>query len=246
MFTRRNAVKVVMSLPLLASVPVKGRADEQSQHSTSNEFGFVGPADDPEFGPAITGAVSPPMLVGSHKSRHGEVATAFQLLFDVPRGSSAFDAAKYFESITNKNGDGHKYNAEWPTRANPLITGFFSMTNTKPSEGDQTPWCAAFVNFCLYAAGKKTTFSALSGSFRRYGQQTDSPDTGDIVVFSRIGPAGRKGFGHVGLFVAANGEGIKVLGGNQKGDTKTTGAVTESIYPVEGRRLRLHSFRRIQ
>jgi uncharacterized protein (TIGR02594 family) len=126
-----------------------------------------------------------------------------------------------------------------------LIVSLFGMTNTAPAEGDQTSWCAAFVNFCLYAAGRTGTFSALSGSFRNFGKATSNPEAGDIVVFSAHGERGKKGFGHVGFFVKNEGEKIVVLGGNQGGKSNSTGAVTEIAFPREGTSLVLHSFRKI-
>jgi hypothetical protein len=39
-------------------------------------------------------------------------------------------------------------NPAHPTLANPVIVLFFLATKTEPS-GDKTPWCAAFMNWCL-------------------------------------------------------------------------------------------------
>lgn len=215
--------------------------------SGPNLFGFLTPEEDPEFGPIITGEKkSGAVTVSAGASRHDEVATAFRILFDVDRANGPLGAARYFESVAQKNSEGESYNREWLKRANPVIVGFFSMTNTLPSDGDQTSWCAAFVNFCLYVASKRTTFSALSGSFRKYGEATSSPEPGDIVVFSKYGEDGKKGFGHVGFFVARSGSEVTVLGGNQRGTTGSTGAVTTANFPVEGKSLILASFRRVQ
>lgn len=249
MTTRRKLLSISAvggaTTALLAS-----KAFAQSGLSDENllrKFGFVGPADDPEFGPTIRAKDEPLVgnVVGSAPSRPEEVATAFRLLLNAPRDTNQLAIASYFEKIPNKNADGEPYNFEWSNRANPLIVGFFSLTNTLPSEGDQTSWCAAFANFCLYLSGHKGTFSALSGSFRKYGQPTDNPKPGDLVVFSKWGEDGKKGFGHVGFFLAMEQDGIKMLGGNQRGATKSTGAVTTTTMPKESAELVLHSFRQV-
>ncbi len=156
--------------------------------------------------------------------------------------------AAYFNQITDLNRDNELYKAEWNSvRANPLIVGFFGMTNSLPSDGDQTAWCAAFVNFCLTAAGKQGTFSALSGSFRTHGEDAEDVGgavPGDIVVFKKTGEDGNKGFGHVGFFVAAEGDSLWVLGGNQRADSPNTnnpskGEVALTKFPRFGSSLTL-------
>lgn len=76
-----------------------------------------------------------------------------------------------------------------------------------------TAWCAAFVNAVLATNGLPGTGSLKARSFLNYGQETSSPQQGDIVVLKRGGNADQ---GHVGFFQGfdANG-GVKVLGGNQ-------------------------------
>jgi uncharacterized protein (TIGR02594 family) len=167
------------------------------------------------------------------------------LLFNAPRGANNLVIARYFEGITEKNGGGELYNREWTTRPNPLIVGLFSMTQTKPSNGDFTPWCAAFVSFCLYAAGKPSAYSALSGSYRRYGTATTDPQPGDVVVFANYGQSGTQGNGHVGFFIGLENGAIRVLGGNQVGNTGSTGAVTMSTFRRQDRTMELHSFRQV-
>jgi hypothetical protein len=144
---------------------------------------------------------------------------------------------------------------EWPVRANPLISHFFSATLTKP-QGDTTAWCAAFMNWCLLrshanasdevgaspgyysVSGKKfsdenltkfSTNSASSGSFRCW-DPISSPRRGNIVVFKNAGtdsltPA-CQGQGHVAFFLSIPRAGwVRVLGGNQS-DPGSGGAIT--------------------
>ncbi|QPT09719.1 TIGR02594 family protein [Sphingomonas paucimobilis] len=73
-------------------------------------------------------------------------------------------------------------------------------------------WCAAFVNSVLAAGGIKGTDSLSARSFLNYGQATDDPNKGDIVVSRR----GRnEAQGHVGFYQGTDAKGnILVLGGN--------------------------------
>lgn len=77
-----------------------------------------------------------------------------------------------------------------------------------------TAWCAAFVNSTLKQAGYEGTGSNMARSFMDWGQAVDTPQKGDLAVFTRGDPNGP--FGHVGFFEGYNPDGtIRVLGGNQ-------------------------------
>lgn len=95
-------------------------------------------------------------------------------------------------------------------------------------------WCAAFVNATLQQSGLPGTNSPAARSFLKYGQSVDTPQPGDLAVFSRGDPNGP--LGHVGFFqgYSEDGKSIKVLGGNQDD------AVSVKEYPVS----RLLGFRR--
>lgn len=182
-----------------------------------------------------------PALMGEAAPTEEEIVTAFDLLWNVPRNSTPVEIAEHIAEVAlnRRNADGEPYNQEWSFRANPLIIYMFAMTQTLPS-GDLTPWCAAFVNFCLYAAGKDGTKHAGSSTFRTYKSEASEPRRGDIVVFRDNEVAWR---GHVG-FLDQNLRGdnsgmVEVLGGNQSNQIKV------SSYEREGSRLSLHSFRRI-
>lgn len=114
---------------------------------------------------------------------------------------------------------------------------------------DTIAWCAAFLNWCLEAAGKPTTKSASSDSFKTYGTETKSPRQGEIVVFKSANPArAAAGFGHVGLFVERRyneqrkREEIVVLGGNQKAG-KRYSSVNVTSFPLQGSVNVFHSYR---
>lgn len=286
---KRRVFLTAGTAALACSHIVQSFAQEQpANHSTAADdvkrWGFVGPEDDPEFGPAITGDPTAGSAVGTGEARNKEVAKAMRLMFDAPvevfkrsaKGMKIslvsgkkitgqeprkfdldyrFDVenpisyAAYFDQLTDKNDDGELYKSEWNgARANPLIVGFFGMTNTLPSDGDQTAWCAAFVNMCLRAAAKEGTLSALSGSFRKHGKdakELGGPMLGDVVVFRNTGERGNKGFGHVGFFVAEEGDTIWVLGGNQRSSSPNRGEVTLAPFAKVSSSLLFHSYRRV-
>lgn len=81
---------------------------------------------------------------------------------------------------------------------------------------DETPWCAAFVNWCLGRCGIQGTGKPNAKSYLAYGEATANPQYGDIVVFKRGVLPWQ---GHVAFFVKFAGGGenrrVVVLGGNQ-------------------------------
>jgi hypothetical protein len=107
------------------------------------------------------------------------------------------------------------YARGWPTIYNPVIIEFFKATKTNPlapeNDGDNTAWCAAFVNWCIArglsrdgsisdATLKRGTQSASSGSFRCWESEaakpttigpplelSESPQPGDIIVWAQNG-----------------------------------------------------------
>ena len=104
-----------------------------------------------------------------------------------------------------------------------------------------TAWCAAFANAVLGVQGYEGTDKLNARSFLDWGQPTNTPDQGDVVVLWREDPSSWKG--HVGFFAGteerpdANGQMktfIKVMGGNQ-GDK-----VSINSYPAD----RLLGFRK--
>lgn len=124
---------------------------------------------------------------------------------------------------------------------NPLVVKIIKGTNGNPYNGDLTPWCASFVNWCIARSKSKNASylafgdnllkygsrSAASGSFRCWGAATQDPTEGDIVVYAMSGTEGdscpvssERSQGHVGFYVGrrvtAGGEiSYDLLGGNQ-------------------------------
>jgi uncharacterized protein (TIGR02594 family) len=112
---------------------------------------------------------------------------------------------------------------------NPRVLEYFKATNNL-GEGarskDETPWCSAFVNWCLEQAGYERTKSAVARSWLDWGQAIETPRRGCIVVFER-----EKKLGHVGFYMGETETHIKVLGGNQQNPETQIFEVSEKEYP---------------
>jgi len=166
-------------------------------------------------------AVSPLLrMLGKKPPLEEEVEMARTILAEAPRGQAPIVAARYFEAVTHVNKDGDPYTGEWPVRANPVIVHLFVATTTLPA-GDTTPWCAAFLNYCLQLSGKTGTKSASSGTFRCAGLEATRPSVGDVAVFGRHTDTAKcAGRGHVAFFISDLGAHVRVLGGNQSDRVK--------------------------
>jgi uncharacterized protein (TIGR02594 family) len=96
----------------------------------------------------------------------------------------------------------------------------------RPYIEDETPWCAAFVGYCIEACGLHltSTRSEAARSYQDWGVRIDRPIPGCVVVFWRGNPRGFSG--HVGFVTGVTREGhLIVLGGNQ-GDEVSEKAFT--------------------
>jgi uncharacterized protein (TIGR02594 family) len=174
-------------------------------------------------------------LFGVKAPRPEEVEKARQILAGAPSAGDPWKVAAYFADLTELNEDGEAYNSEWSVRANPVIVSFFKATNYGSPDGDQTKWCAAFMNWCLQRVGRKSTRSASSGSFRCFGDDATAPREGDIAVFKNLGQnAPCSGSGHVAFFLRRNEGRVEVIGGNQgnKIRVSTYSAQEKDGYPL--------------
>jgi uncharacterized protein (TIGR02594 family) len=194
-----------------------------------------------------------------------EVQKGKDIVAKCPVRQNPLNVAQFFADLrqgelnAGLGSDAHLYGEEWPVRANPVIVSFFDSTTLRTPAGDQTAWCAAFVNWCIVRSRQDRpdaqkllahTASAASETFRAWGQKTEAPRPGDIVVFQHKREAWR---GHVGFFVSQVGDGIYVLGGNQMParaklpdgtyERRNTGEINVSRMRVSGADLNLHSFR---
>lgn len=112
---------------------------------------------------------------------------------------------------------------------NPRVLEYLQSTTnlTKiASSKDETPWCSAFVNWCLQQTGYERTKNALARSWLSWGQAISKPRRGCIVVFQR-----EKKFGHVGFYLEETESEIKVLGGNQQNAETKIFEVSQKYYP---------------
>lgn len=143
------------------------------------------------------------------------------------------------------------YDWERSNYYNPVVIQFMTGVGLTPYDGDLTPWCAAFANWCISRSQATDagyldfsgallghgTQSASSGSFRCFGDATENPVEGDLVVWARVGTESQtcpvnlnNAQGHVGFYidtiVRPNGTtAYRVLGGNQ-GFASTTISAT--------------------
>lgn len=72
-------------------------------------------------------------------------------------------------------------------------------------------WCAHFMNLVERKVGRPGTGSGMARSYADYGRRVSSPRRGDIAVLAR------KGGGHVGYVLDANGNDVKLISGNHGG-----------------------------
>ena len=95
---------------------------------------------------------------------------------------------------------------------NPRIVAYHDETSLNAGD-DETPWCAAFVNWVLKQAGYQGTNKATARSFLHWGHGIPEPRFGCVVVFKRGTQSWQ---GHVGFYVGKDKYGnISCLGGNQ-------------------------------
>ena len=110
--------------------------------------------------------------------------------------------------------------AEQGRGENPRILEYLA-TCTDLEEGeaerDSTPWCSAFVNWCLGQAGIEGTDSGWARSWAEWGAPVDPPRLGALAVWARgrTSPEAPVVTGHVSFVVEDLGDSLLVLGGNQ-------------------------------
>jgi uncharacterized protein (TIGR02594 family) len=128
---------------------------------------------------------------------------------------------QHLSDLTERGSTGELFKARWQKIANPLIVLFFHEIGYKETlyPGDCTPWCAASLSWCLKRSGKKLPANpASSQSFLEYGKPVDDPVRGDLCVFTDIKSSAT---GHVGIFMERSSDAIKLLAGNQSGQSVT-------------------------
>ena len=108
-------------------------------------------------------------------------------------------------------------NREVPgTGTNPRIARYLQTTHLPAplNASDETPWCSAFVNWCMGQVGIQGTQSAAARSWEHWGMPADdNPQLGDLAVFWR--GSRESGKGHVAFRLRQDGAVVWVWGGNQ-------------------------------
>lgn len=103
---------------------------------------------------------------------------------------------------------------------NPRVLAYHAATNSG-AKVDEEAWCAAFVSFILEALKLKSTDSAWSRSYEKWGRKLEKPELGCICVFTR--PEAGPSKGHVAFFVSEDKDKVYVLGGNQSNKVTIAG-----------------------
>jgi uncharacterized protein (TIGR02594 family) len=120
------------------------------------------------------------------------------------------------------------------------------------ADRDSTPWCSAFVNWCLARAGFEGTDSGWARSWAEWGEAIEAPRLGAIAVWARGRSSADEPVvtGHVAFVVEDLGDSLLVLGGNQSDrvclktypkrgyltDTVDTGTPVRELYELIGYR----------
>jgi len=101
---------------------------------------------------------------------------------------------------------------------NPIVVTMFALSGHPEVKTDSTPWCAAFVGYCLKKAGLKNSGTLWALDYAGYGVKLDGPVVGAIACKKRRNASGKVIGGHV-FFVVDYDEKRRIvwgLGGNQR------------------------------
>lgn len=93
---------------------------------------------------------------------------------------------------------------------NPIVVSMYALSGHPEVKADSTPWCAAFVGYCLKKAGLRNTGTLWALHYATYGQKLKAPVIGAIATKKRDGG------GHVFFVVDFDNTYVWGLGGNQR------------------------------
>lgn len=125
-------------------------------------------------------------------------------------------------NIANAENGVHEISGE---EDNERIVEYHSTTTLK-ADDDETPWCSAFVNWCMKQAGIEGTNLANARSWLTWGKKLERPQVGCVVIMKR---GDNPKSGHVGLLVEEHEHFIIVLGGNQSDCVKLSTFPKETV-----------------
>jgi uncharacterized protein (TIGR02594 family) len=125
-------------------------------------------------------------------------------------------------SVAERPGEDHPRILEYLATCSDLEAG--------EAERDSTPWCSAFVNWCLRQSGIEGTDSGWARSWADWGAPVDPPRLGAVAVWARGRTSAEAPVvtGHVAFVVEDLGDSLLVLGGNQ------SDSVSLKAYPKRG------------
>lgn len=127
--------------------------------------------------------------------------------------TTAFDLAQRFINIPEAPG----------SATNPQILAMLKLDKTWP-EGDEVPWCSAFVNYVAWLLRLPRSKDLRARSWLKLGYAVDSQNAEpgfDVVILNR-GKAPQPDAnvtaapGHVGFYAGQEPDSIYLLGGNQQ------------------------------
>lgn len=101
---------------------------------------------------------------------------------------------------------------------NPIILRMWEAIKS-PIRDDETPWCAAYVGYCLEEAGVRSTRSAAARSYEKWGQRLDEriAPIGAVATFWRGSPSSWQG--HTAFFEGWDQRGRLLCRGGNQGDS---------------------------
>lgn len=124
--------------------------------------------------------------------------------------TSAFELAQRYIGLKEVPG----------SASNPAVLAMLHLDQTWP-DGDEVPWCSAFVNWIAWHLRLPRSKSLRARSWLLVGEPLElaAAEAGeDVVVLNRGGPQDPgviEAPGHVGFFAGLDGRSILVLAGNQ-------------------------------
>lgn len=115
--------------------------------------------------------------------------------------------------------------AEWTNGDNPRILEYLASVGVRG--GDETSWCAAFVNWCIRKSGFRGHNTGLAGQWISYGRAV-APTYGCIVVTK---PLSAGASGHVGFLHALDASNVWLLSGNSANRVRISAYKRSSLAP---------------
>lgn len=113
---------------------------------------------------------------------------------------------------------------------NPRILHYFQTIGQEWVQTDETAWCSAFINFICVQSGIRGTGELNARSWLKWGEETDLPLPGHVVVFWRESRKSWKG--HVGLYIRERDGKIWTLGGNQNNKVEISPYAVDRVLSV--------------